>query len=601
MTHCFKLSRRMARVRVPLIAGLLFAFGACNNTDSFNPDSSSPAESQPTGAALPDSAAVPVEAPSLSTSFSGGIPFGTFQVPITSLGSVYNGGKRTVGPYTIKTELAAAKARGGRIVLMLAGSESNYKDGNGHFSLSKWKQRIDRFRGINFSSYISDGTIIGHYMIDEPQDPTNWNGQPIAPSTVDQMGQYSKQLWPGMATIVRTEPRYFNSNPRYVDAAWAQYVSWYGDPAAYVRKNVADAQNRGLALVVGLNFIKGGDPKHTAMTASEVQAGGSGLLSSSYPCAFISWQYNSSYLSTSSMKSAMDVLRGKAQNRSARSCHASAGSTTPPPPPPPPPPAPAPTPTASPFAFGLYQTPLEAYSTRWTGALYKADPASLVTRLHRADSTRMKLIVMLTSAAGSKNADGTFSFTKWKAQVDRYRSLPLGPYVTSKALYLHNLVELPNCATCWGGKAIPWATLEQMAQYSKSIWPGLATTARVAPSKLAAATFRWTYLDAGWAEYNTTLGDLRSYLTAESGQARLEGLGLVTGLNLVDASGYNTPSMTASQIKEFGTILAGNASVCALVGRRYDAVYLGQTGIGQALDSVGRVAKRRTSASCVVN
>jgi hypothetical protein len=59
--------------------------------------------------------------------------------------------------------------------------------------------------------------------------------------------------------------------------------------------------------------------------------------------------------------------------------------------------------------------------------------------------------------------------------------------------------------------------------------------------------------------------------------------------------------MTASQIKEFGTILAGNASVCALVGRSYDTAYLGQTGIGQAIDSVGKVAKRRTSASCVVS
>jgi hypothetical protein len=323
MTHSFKLSRRMARVRVPILAGLLFVFGACNDTDSFNPDSSSPAESQPTGGPLPDSAAVPDETPSLSTSFVGGIPFGTFQVPLTSIGSVYNGGKQTVSPTSIKTELATIKARGGRIALMLAGSEVNYRDANGHFSLTKWKQRIDRFRGINFSSYISDGTIIGHYMIDEPQDPTNWNGQPIPPSTVDQMGQYSKQLWPGMPTIVRTVPRYFSSNPRYVDAAWAQYLSWFGDAGDYVRKNVADAQNRGLALVVGLNLIKGGSPKHTTMSAAEVKAFGSALLSSSYPCAFISWQHNSTYLYPSAMVDAMKYLRSKAQNRSTKSCRGS--------------------------------------------------------------------------------------------------------------------------------------------------------------------------------------------------------------------------------------------------------------------------------------
>ena len=55
-----------------------------------------------------------------------------------------------------------------------------------------------------------------------------------------------------------------------------------------------------------------------------------------------------------------------------------------------------------------------------------------------------------------------------------------------------------------------------MARYSKSIWPGLATVARVAPSDLAKATFQWSYLDAGWAQYNTKMGDIRTYLATRS-------------------------------------------------------------------------------------
>ena len=183
----------------------------------------------------------------------------------------------------LKAELAAIKARGGRIVLMMAGSESNYKDGSGHFSLTKWKQRIDRFRGINFTSYINDGTIIAHYLIDEPQDKGNWHGVPISPATVDAMGQYSKQLWPGMATVVRTEPRFFSSKPRYIDAAWAQYLARMGDANAYIRRNVADAQKRGLALIVGMNIRHGGTPNGSAMSSSEVERYGSALLSSRIP------------------------------------------------------------------------------------------------------------------------------------------------------------------------------------------------------------------------------------------------------------------------------------------------------------------------------
>jgi hypothetical protein len=138
-----------------------------------------------------------------------------------------------------------------------------------------------------------------------------------------------------------------------------------------------------------------------------------------------------------------------------------------------------------------------------------------------------------------------------------------------------------------------------MARYSKSIWPSLPTVARVSPTALASAGFRWTYLDAGWAQYTTRQGDLRTYVSNEAAKAKLEGLGLVVGLNLLE--GASSGAMTASQIKQFGTILAQEPSACALVGWSYDAGYLGQSGIREALDSVATVARRRNAASCVVS
>ena len=123
-------------------------------------------------------------------------------------------------------------------------------------------------------------------------------------------------------------------------------------------------------------------------------------------------------------------------------------------------------------------------------------------------------------------------------------------------------------------------------------WP------RVAPSDLAKATFQWTYLDAGWAQYNTKKGDIGKYLSAQVASAKAEGLGLVAGLNAEDAAGVNTPPMTASQIKAFGTVLASHPYVCALAGWKYDATYLAQTGIRAALDAVAAVARSRTAGSC---
>ena len=87
----------------------------------------------------------------------------------------------------------------------------------------------------------------------------------------------------------------------------------------FIASNVASAKRQGLGLVVGLNYLRGGVNK-SKMTASQVKSWGSTLLSSTYPCAFISWKYDDRYLSSSGIRDAMSYLRNKAENRSARSC-----------------------------------------------------------------------------------------------------------------------------------------------------------------------------------------------------------------------------------------------------------------------------------------
>jgi hypothetical protein len=322
MTHSYKLSRRISRLRAPVFAGIIATLIGCNSTDSLTPSTTPADAGDQTATVDPTTAVDQATDPglvSLSTvSFAGGIPIGLASQPTSYYGNRYNGALRNIWPAYLLKELAGIKARGGKVVLAFAGSYRYYKDGSGHFSLDKWKQRINRFKGVNFSSYVNDGTIVGHYIIDEPNDPSNWGGRPIPPSTVEQMAQYSKSLWPGLVTIARVEPSYLNT-AHYLDAAWAQYVARKGAPDDYIRRNVNDAQNRGLSLVIGLNVLKGGY-NGSKMTASQVQSWGSTLLNSSYPCAFISWQWNDTYLSSSGIKNAMDVLRNKAENRSNKTC-----------------------------------------------------------------------------------------------------------------------------------------------------------------------------------------------------------------------------------------------------------------------------------------
>lgn len=309
MVYRFESFMSTARLRVPVCALLVLAFAGCDNQQSLSPES--------------DQAVSGVEAvPELaSASFAGGIPIGNFNQPITAYGATFNGAHENSGPESLVRDLAQIKAQGGKVVLALSGSPKYYLDGK-RFSMSKWKARLDRFKNVNFSSYINDGTVIGHYMIDEPNDPANWGGQPVSPSVLEEMGKYSKQLWPGLATIVRVDPKYLSSNHKYVDAAWAQYLHRRGDAGNYARTMVSEAQKKGVQLIVGLNVLKGGNPNGTPMSASEVEEFGNALLATTYPCAFINWKYTSSYMSSSSIKSAMGNLRRKAENRPSKSCRA---------------------------------------------------------------------------------------------------------------------------------------------------------------------------------------------------------------------------------------------------------------------------------------
>jgi hypothetical protein len=216
------------------------------------------------------------------------------------------------------------------VLLSVVGSERRIRGSDGHFSLAVWKQRVDRFRGIDLSPYIEDGTIIGHYIMDEPHDPSNWGGKLVSRAEVDEMAKYSKGLWPTLPTIIRGWPDYLKGYEyQYLDAAWAQYSDRFGDLSTFINDNVRDAKAAGLGLVVGLNLLGGGNRngglkgysgERYAMTAAQVRSWGSALLAEPYACAFISWEYNDRYYERADIKSALEELNQNARSRPKKAC-----------------------------------------------------------------------------------------------------------------------------------------------------------------------------------------------------------------------------------------------------------------------------------------
>jgi hypothetical protein len=308
MTHSCREARHIPRVPAPLLALFLLAYTACGSTGRITSNTSSDAADATVSFA--------------STGFSG-IPFGAFALPVDLYGSMYTGGHMNPQtPESLLSRLATIRAARGRVVLALAGGPLQFTNADGTFNFELWKARVGRYSGVDFNSYIDDGTVIGNYLIDQPNCSTCWGGQVIPQDTVEAMAQYSKSIWPSLTTITRAETTWLAEFPGeyvYLDAGWAQYVVRKGDVNTFVTDNVAAAQAKGLGLIVGLNVLKG-NTDLSSLTASQVKTFGSVLLGSSYACAFISWQYDPIYFSQPDIKSAMAFLSKKAKRHAPTSC-----------------------------------------------------------------------------------------------------------------------------------------------------------------------------------------------------------------------------------------------------------------------------------------
>lgn len=266
------------------------------------------------------------------TASGAGIPFGPFSLPETNFKAPWNGAVVGVNPSSLLRELQAARAGGAHVVVRFARNRSRFQNADGSFSLSLWKQEVNKFKGIDFSSYIADGTIIGHYLFDEPQDPKNWNGKTVPYADIEAAAAYSKQLWPSMTTIMRAPPTWLagRSSWQSLDAGWAQYTARkFGPVDSYIAAEASAAQRIGIGLISGLNVLDGGDGSsgltgytgsRSAMSATEIQKYAKAILANSTVCAFFLWQWDSNYFSRTDIMSAARAVSTLTAAHAATSC-----------------------------------------------------------------------------------------------------------------------------------------------------------------------------------------------------------------------------------------------------------------------------------------
>jgi hypothetical protein len=338
------------------VATLTLAAG-CGSSDGLSPSAETPSSPVPTSGdpvsgepadpaslptdslpSLPSDSTGTVAASTLTAGTQPGIAFGSYGMEPADLNTVHTGTLRGGGVTedNVLSLLSAIRAKGGRLVLKMCMGEDKYvKNPDGTFSLTKWKALVDRFRKVNLGPYISDGTLVGHFLIDEPQRPAKWGGKIISQATVEAMAAYSKQFWPTLNTLVRVAPSWLASAPityRALDAGWLQYAADKGDPARLVSSEATLARNKGLGLVIGLNILDGGNGSSGvpgwrrgkyAMSAAEIKNYGTALLANTYGCGFFNWTYQyfgPTYYARADIKSAFTDISNKARAHARTSC-----------------------------------------------------------------------------------------------------------------------------------------------------------------------------------------------------------------------------------------------------------------------------------------
>jgi hypothetical protein len=240
---------------------------------------------------------------------------------------------------TVGSVLKAARAGKLRLVLNLAGSGDHYRNPDGSFNLELWKSRIDAYRDVDFSPYVTEGLILAHFLMDEPGALQTWGGRPVSRADIEEMARYSKSIWPTLPTAVRSPPGYLlagDTTYPSLDIAWAQWAGpMHGasrglTPDRFRDQNVAQAKQLGLGLIFGMNYLDGGDgssgiPGVSAdgwwqMSAQEMVTVGTLLASAPYACGFLSWRHEPGFESRPDVRAALDSVARVAATRGGTSC-----------------------------------------------------------------------------------------------------------------------------------------------------------------------------------------------------------------------------------------------------------------------------------------
>lgn len=355
MIHAYTSKLRLTRLRFSVLAVVAALVGvACDNsTEPLDTAASSdlPETTATTGAETTGAETMGVDSltPAFSTISYSGRLFGPVNLWSSNTDVKwgpwpFTGSKNPSGAGGLVTQISAARRMKHRLILsMTDGSSADYMT-NGKFDLSKWKKRMSAFNTATIrsavASGVSDGTIVGNQLIDEPET-ARWGGN-ITKSTIDAMAVYARNIFPTLPMGINVGPPGYRwrSTERFHSLDFVRYqYSWYiteGNISSWRNAVLNRASVDNVTPAFSLNILDGGVPDKSGswdcggtggkgttytrcrMTANQVRDYGKALVGSG--CFTTMWRFDGTFMSKSANQDAFKAVASAANSQSRRSC-----------------------------------------------------------------------------------------------------------------------------------------------------------------------------------------------------------------------------------------------------------------------------------------
>ena len=330
-----------------IVLATLLGAGCASDSAAPGDLSDSPSAATPAGTpvALDSSATV------LAAVTYTGIPFGP--VALWTMNKLnygpapFTASQQYINADTLILQINAARSKGQRLMLAMTGGLSTRYTTNGQFDMAKWKAVQNTYNKAAIktavAAAVTDGTVIGNQMIDEPETK-RW-GTNITKATLDQMAAHVKTIFPTLPVGLNLGPPGYKwrATERFtkVDYVLYQYNHFIngGNIVAWRDAVLAQAKLDGVRPALSLNILNGGKQDRTdgvydcagadqgeigtyfpncTMTSTQLRNWGKALAP--YGCFMMMWEYQPAYMANAANKLAFQEIATLAKSKPKPTC-----------------------------------------------------------------------------------------------------------------------------------------------------------------------------------------------------------------------------------------------------------------------------------------